>query len=659
MTRLAALLLVALALWPQAAPGQTQPVRVHHDLRVTLEPQHGKVVIDEELRVIGAASAVLTLPEGFAMNRMKIEGPGSTLKSKDGVWRLGFKGAAEHRMTLTYRGPLATFDEAARGAAFAGTQGSYLPSRGGWYPDFGAELFTYTLEVDVPEDQRAVAPGRLVRETVADGRYRARFAVDWPAEDVVVMAGPYEIGERRHGDIRLRTYFHPEVAALSDAYLEKSGEYLDRYEAAIGDYPFPAFHVVSSPRPVGLGYPGLAYIGRRVLRLPFILETSLGHEVLHNWWGNGVYVDYAAGNWAEGLTTFMADYAFAEAKGEETARAMRLRWLNDYATVPTERDEPLSAFTGPNHGAARVTGYAKSAMLFVMLQGEIGAEAFDAGIRRLWLRYRFRRAAWADLQRAFEHASGRDLGRFFGQWIEQAGAPVLKLKSVKTAAAAGGHRVSFTLIQDAPAYALKVPVTVETEDGARRFQVSFIDRIERYALDVDARPLAVEIDPDGRLFRRLGRGEVPAILRSVFLAPKVIMSVASDDDDFRAAAEALAAGLVEGEVEVVDRFAALLFNQPLILVGSGLSLGRLVAAAGLVGTPVDIMERGEARVWTGMGGRGYPALVIEAESAAMLAELAARLPHYGAKSYLLFEDGEVTVSGTWEPIEKLLRFEFP
>ena len=81
--------------------------------------------------------------------------------------------------------------------------------------DFGGVPFTYTLDIDVPEDQRAVAPGRLVDETVADGRYRARFRVDWPARDLAVMAGPYRIDERRHGGIRLRTYFHPEIAELS------------------------------------------------------------------------------------------------------------------------------------------------------------------------------------------------------------------------------------------------------------------------------------------------------------------------------------------------------------------------------------------------------------------------------------------------------------
>ena len=41
----------------------------------------------------------------------------------------------------------------------------------------------------------------------------------------------------------------------------------------------------------------LTLLGPRVIRLPFIFKSSYPHEILHNWWGNGVYVDYASGNW--------------------------------------------------------------------------------------------------------------------------------------------------------------------------------------------------------------------------------------------------------------------------------------------------------------------------------------------------------------------------
>jgi aminopeptidase N len=660
MIRLTLVVMAVIALGPTMASGQSSQVRIHHDLGVTLDPASGKAVITDDLRVLGAGSARLELPEGWSLNRMKLQGPSTKFSKKDGVWQLSLGGGAEHRISLRYKGKIGPIDtirlSAAARTPSAGPDAVYLPSRGGWYPDFGDEMFTYTVEIDVPGDHRAVAPGALVEESVADGRYRARFAVDWPADDLVVAAGPYEIGERQHGDILLRTYFHSELAGLSDAYLDKTATYIDRYSDTVGAYPFPGFHVVSTPMQVGLGFPGMTYMGTKVLRLPFILETSLGHEVLHNWWGNGVYVDYATGNWAEGLTTFMADYAFAQAKGQ--GRAMRFRWLADYAAMPRRSDEPVNTFISRHHGASRILGYNKVAMIFVMLQADIGTEAFDAGVRLLWDRFRFKRASWDDLRVVFEATSGHDLERFFEQWVDQAGAPALRLKSVRTTPSGDGHQVTFTLIQDDPAYAVSVPVTVETSDGPRRFRVPFMDRIERFTLDVDAAPTAVEIDPDAEMFRRLAVGEVPVIMRAITLAPDVIMALAVDDEDLAAAADALGAKLVDGTVERVIRFAAPLFNKPLILIGAGTRLGRLLGSADLFGAPMEIYQKGDIRVWTATGGRGFPVLVIEVESADQLRALTPRLAHYGSKSYLVFEDGELIDSGVWPGKEKPLRFEF-
>jgi hypothetical protein len=666
--RLAAALLASLlALF---LPGPAGAQSIHMDIEVRFDPQSGEVALVELLQVSGEAVATFRLPPELSLKSMKIDGPGSRLSREDGVWTLRFEGAIDHRMALVFGGVLAAPGESGGGAVsgpVSGPEGSYLPSFGGWYPDFGDDPFTYTLAIDVPEGQRAVAPGRLVGETAEEGRYRVRFEADWPAEDMTVMAGPYMIDEKPHGDIILRSYFHPEIADLSAPYLDASAGYLDRYEALIGDYPYPAFSVVSSPLPVGLGFAGIAYMGKRVLRLPFIRGRSLGHEVLHNWWGNGVFVDYEGGNWAEGLTTFMADYAYAEDAGDnggdDLSRAMRLRWLTDFAALPAQSDAPVRAFAGRVRGASQVTGYDKAAMLFVMLRDEIGAGVFNDGIRRFWRDNRFKRADWGDLREAFEAASGRGLKPFFSQWLDRTGAPKLRIKSVKAASTDTGYRVGFTLIQEAPAYSLSVPVVVETEAGPREFRVPLDDRIERYSLDLEARPTALEIDPDARLFRRLDPGEVPLVLRHVMLAPKITLTVASDDPAMTAAAETLVDRLVEGEVEKVARFSALLFDRPLVIVGSGLKLGRALAAAELPARPESpdgkFAGRGELRVWTTRSPRGFPVIVIEAESPEALEAVTRRLPHYGAKSYLLFDAGELVTSGIWPPGANPLRVELP
>ncbi|HEX7439010.1 MAG TPA: M1 family aminopeptidase, partial [Caldimonas sp.] len=444
----------------------------------------------------------------------------------------------DHRGTLTYAEPA------------GGAQGTYLPAGSGWYPQVDGALERYSLELDLPLEQRGLVPGRLIEESQAGGRYRARFEFHQPAEGITLMAGPYRIEERRvrsaaGREIRLRTYFHPQIAALAAGYLDSVAGYLDLYERRIGAYPFSEFSVVSSPTPTGFGMPTLTYLGIEVLRLPFIRATSLGHEVLHNWWGNGVYPDYARGNWSEGLTTFMADYAYRERESPEAARAMRLAWLRDYAAMPSAEDTPLARFTSRTHGASQIVGYNKSAMLFFMLRDAIGETAFDRGLREFWSTYRFRIASWDDLRGAFERASGKNLAAFFAQWLERTGAPALRIAEANAEPVAGGWRLSVTLDQGAPAYALSVPLAVRTAGGEIVRRVDLSRERGTAVLELSTEPLQVALDPDLRLMRRLAAAEAPPILRDAMLAENPALVTPTADAAVQAAAHALAARLLE------------------------------------------------------------------------------------------------------------------
>lgn len=322
--------------------------------------------------------------------------------------------ALDHRQVLGQRG------------GTAAPEGSFLPASAGWYPDPGA-LFSHRVTLHLPAGQKGLVPGALVEESDGASGYRARFDFPHPADSIDLMAGPYVIGERSLAlgsrTIRIRTWFHPELKDFAQPYLDDSARYIERYSKLIGAYPFGMFSVVSSPTPTGYGMPSLTYLGRQVIRLPFIRATSLGHEVLHNWWGNGVYPDWESGNWSEGLTTFLADYAYKEDEGDGAAREMRLGWLRDYAAVPPGEDFALKDFTSRHHGIASIIGYNKAAMVFLMLRDRIGNPAFERGLRLLWERKQFQTASWADLEAAFSEAAGQSQKEFFRQWVMQAGTP--------------------------------------------------------------------------------------------------------------------------------------------------------------------------------------------------------------------------------------------
>ncbi|MGC1518958.1 MAG: M1 family peptidase, partial [Azonexus sp.] len=256
---------------------------------------------------------------------------------------------AGEQLQISYKGYLPALDRQRdhrgvlqRMPPMSSPEGSFLSAGSAWYPQ-PPGMFDYRVHLSLPGDQRALVAGRRVAETLPAGpgeRYRATFEFRQPTDGIDLMAGPWRVREKTVArkdapTLVLRTFFPAELDAepgLAQAYLEDTQRYIERYSQEIGDYPYSEFSIVAGPLPTGFGMPTLTYLGEAVLRLPFIRKTSLGHEILHNWWGNGVYVDYARGNWSEGLTTFMADYAYKEAESATAAAEMRLAWLRDAAS---------------------------------------------------------------------------------------------------------------------------------------------------------------------------------------------------------------------------------------------------------------------------------------------------------------------------------------
>jgi hypothetical protein len=546
----------------------------------------------------------------------------------------------------------------------ASGEGSFLPAGGAWYPQ-PAPLFAYRVTLSVPADQRALVPGRIESEEVstgASGRYRARFEFPQPAAGIDLMTGPWVVRERivpraNGRPVRLRTYFFRDLdatAGLADGYLEDTRRYVERYGDEIGAYPFTEFSVVASPLPTGFGMPTLAYLGAEVLKLPFIRATSLGHEVLHNWWGNGVYVDYAKGNWSEGLTTFMADYAYKERESAEAAREMRQGWLRDFAAVPAGGHQSLASFHSRTHGAAAAVGYGKSAMLFVMLRDAIGEDAFRRGVRKFWEKNRFRAAGWSDLRSAFEEASGRSLLRFFDQWLDRSGGPAVRIAGATAKTDAGRTRVTLTLEQTAPAYALRLPLEIVFPGRAETRWIDIERQRDVATMDLGAAPEGVRLDPGLRVWRQLDQEQLPPILRQwvIARAPRIVH--ASPAGDVREAADALARRFFEIPPQAVAPDALAQGHEPVLLVGVHADVDAALARAGLPPRPADLEGRGSAQVWTVARAAGAPLAAISVTDAAAMRALQRPLPHYGAQSWLVFDGSRVLERGVWPGTARLI-----
>lgn len=650
-----------------AAPAISAPVPfkmndVEYDITVKIDPANRTLEGKSLVTVYRPRELQLLLGAGYEVTQAEFnDGPlgiGREQSNLPHVWNIPFHFRQQIQFLIQWKGVLAPLDTAldhrqtlARPVAVSGVGGTFLPDSSDWYPRIAGQMARYKVSIELPTGQKGLVAGRLIEESDSEQGYRATFEFSQPAEGIDLMAGPYVIDTLMHHNIKqkpvqLRTYFHPQISQLSKDYLDAVKGYLDRYESEIGEYPYSEFSVVSSPTPTGFGMPTLTYLGIDVLQLPFIRSTSLGHEVLHNWWGNGVYPDYKSGNWSEGLTTFMADYAYKEQESETAAREMRLGWLRDFAALQPGQDAPLTAFTSRTHGASKIVGYNKAAMFFFMLRDHLGEAIFQRALQGLWATRRFQITSWKEVQKIFELVSGQSLEPFFTQWLNRNGAPAIEIAEVKNSVADSGYQLSITLKQAEPAYQLQVPVAIETQQGSAVHRLDLQQAQQTFTLKLAHKPLAVSLDPDLRLFRQLASGEAPPILREVMVNAATQTVLLSAQAEARKIAETLAAKLQDRKLETIapdDPLPA----APTLVIGLQAEVDAWLAAKQLPARPDETGKKGSAQVWTVTRSEGASLAIISAQDAASLEALIRPLPHYGRQSYLIFDGRQAIDKGVW------------
>jgi len=194
--------------------------------------------------------------------------------------------------------------------AVVSAEGVYLDGAAGWYPRFGDALATFELEVSAPAGWEVVSQGE--RATTAAG---VRWVGSARRRTTSTSSPARSSATRTGGRGRARGVSAGEGPRPRRRYLDALARYVAIYRELLGPYPYAKFAVVENRWQTGYGMPSFTLLGSRVLRLPFILDSSLPHELLHNWWGNGVLVDLRDGNWSEGLTAYLADYSSRRRRG--------------------------------------------------------------------------------------------------------------------------------------------------------------------------------------------------------------------------------------------------------------------------------------------------------------------------------------------------------
>ena len=505
---------------------------IHHELHVKLGPADASINVSDNVQLpAGTEKAEFSLRNTLTVKASGVE---LILLGESDAGRLRHyminRLPADGKVQLTYEGKIksdvikkAPFDMP---EAVLSTEYVYLDNASAWVPDFdNYPLYTFRLQVAAPLNWQMISQGK---RSEINGSYL--FDMPQPQDSVYLLGGPYQRYSTMDDGIDIGIYLFETDAVLAEKYLKTSADYLRLYSSWIGRYPYASFAVVENRWQTGYGMPSFTLLGSTVIRLPFILSTSLPHEILHNWWGNGVYVDPSEGNWSEGLTAYMSDHFSSEQQGRGSE--YRRKALERYANFAAERgDFALSDFSSRHDEASQAVGYSKSLMLFHMLRTQAGDEAFNNDLREFWQRYQFSYANFTDLiqqlypvNAPYNDDNNDGYRHFAEQWLKRKGAPEISLDDVSVDTLQDGFVLSIKISQQQPgaAYQLQMPfeLTLQGKIQTEHRTIHLKEKSNLVTLKLKQRPLAVTLDPDYDVFRLLHVSERPASLGRLFGAKK-------------------------------------------------------------------------------------------------------------------------------------------
>ncbi len=542
-------------------------------------------------------------------------------------------------------------------AATISEKGAYFSPAATYYPTGKDSLASFKLTASIPESWESISNGNRLSNKIINGRKVQSWGNPFKNNGNMFMAAPFITKSTWVEDIEVACYFFEADTGLFDQYLPATAEYIQQYSELIGPYPYKRFTVVENFFPTGYGMPAWTLLGQQVIRLPFIVYTSLGHEVLHNWWGNSVYADYNRGNWCESATVYGADYRYKLQRSPEAAKTYRKNILKQYVNYVTEENDfPIREFINRTSPETRTIGYNKAMMVYHMIEEEIGTEPFFDAWKKIYTKYQGQKISWEEWIATFEETSGKNLSHILPQWIDQDGAPILDMQIDSV----NEKTIHFTLMEKSRQnYRLEVPIQF---DNGFDTTVVLNSPFTSYSMNLPNGAAAISVDPELHLFRRLFPEEIEPILSATLGNKNKLFFADEGTELFKQFGD----NITESDVAVQSLYEIDSSDKsglPVILNAKE-SVNYISDRIEIIADSISIAGKkypiaGHTFILTGQNWKGFKnVLIIFSNDVESLPRIGQLIPHYGKYSYLVFKGTKNVGKGQWEVTESPLKKSF-
>lgn len=395
-----------------------------------------------------------------------------------------------------------------------------------WFPchDFPNERLSTELIVTTEAGYGVLSNGRLVEQTELEGGMQR---VHWlqeaphPAYLVTLVIGDFEVvdlDEDGRAPVPVRLWAPVGKAERASLVFAPTVDMLLFFQEVFDEpYPWDKYDQIL-PRDYTSGAmentSASTFYASAADARAGSQDDIIAHELAHQWLGNLVTCRSWEHTWLnEGFASFCealwAEEVARRRGGEAAARQAYLEKMRRNlaqqggnrsaapgfpALASRLYDQPFENFAKPDNP------YPKGALVLHMLRSGLGDEVFFEGVRRYIDRHRFGEAETDDLRRVMEEVSGKNLERFFEQWVYQ---PGLARLTVEASYDDGALDVRVTQTQQIdpsnPAREFFLPIYAEGPGGGRYLYVDVRGRESRQRFEMQERPAALMVDPNVRV----------------------------------------------------------------------------------------------------------------------------------------------------------------
>ena len=286
----------------------------------------------------------------------------------------------------------------------------------------------YIVRVTAPTDLTIVGSGIEVDRRQEGDRLVLTLAAG-PARDFY-FAGSEKFTSVSQvvGETVVNSYAFKERTDGATVALQSATAALESFNERYGVYPYTEFDLLSTPmQALGVEYPGATAISidlynpnAEVLGLPahVILESTVAHEVAHQWFYNVVGNDQVDEPWVdEALAQYLTGIYYLDAYGDQAASSYRQSWTDRWERV--ERADipiglPVAAYEGREYGAIV---YGRGPLFVRALAMKMGQEDFAVFLRDYYQSHKWGIGTAAAFREVADRHSDRDLTELFEQWV--------------------------------------------------------------------------------------------------------------------------------------------------------------------------------------------------------------------------------------------------